>query len=70
MLKCTIKEYGKIKVKTKGSLGELIRETSMLIKMIHEGLYKKSPEHADEFRRTITAFVIDPNSPAFKIHLK
>lgn len=70
MLKCNLVKNKKINVKTKGSLEDLIFETSMLIKTIHESLYKQSPEHADIFKRHITAFVIDPNSPAFKIHSK
>ena len=67
MLKCKIdKTKDSIKVKAGGTLSALMNETMTLIKIIYENMKKQNPEVADEYKRTLQAAIIDPNSPLFK----
>lgn len=66
MIKCTIKFGKNSRVKADGTLDTLTRETMLVISQIYTGLKKENEDAAEEFRKQLFAFLIDPNSPLFK----
>ena len=66
MIKCNIKIDKKVRVNAKGTLTTVTKEFLLLTMEIYQGLKKNNESGAEEFRKTLFAFLIDPNSPLFK----
>ena len=67
MIRCKMSVDKNIqKVKANGKLNDLIAEAMAIIEIVYEGLYEKSPQAADEFKRLMQAGMLDPRSPVFK----
>lgn len=66
MIKCNIKIDKKVRVKAKGTITTVTKEFLLLTMEIYQGLKKNDESGAEEFRKMLFAFLIDPNSPLFK----
>lgn len=67
MLKCKInKDKGFVKVKAKGTPHDLAVESATLITDCFVNLHKQNPEAAAEYKRTVLASVLMPDSPVWK----
>lgn len=66
MIKCNIKKGGTIRIGSKGTVGELIPETLLLIQQIHREIKKQNPEAAEQYKRAIIGTTLDPDSIVWK----
>lgn len=67
MLKCNMnRKKDLVKVKCNGTPSELATETMAIVSAVFAGLDNQSPEAAEDYKRIIQAFMIDPKSPVFK----
>lgn len=66
MIKCKAdREKNYFKIKASGNLRYILTETLGIVSTIYNGLKKKNPELADEYKRILQASMIDPQSPVF-----
>ena len=67
MIKCKInKKRNLVRVRATGSLADIEAESIAFIKTLYTELKNRNGEAADDFRRTMAAAILDPNSPVFK----
>ncbi len=66
MIKCNIKFGKKLQIEAKGTSDTLAKELMLITREIYHSLKMKNESAAEDFRKLLFAFLIDPNSPLFK----
>lgn len=66
MIKCKIKDGGKVTVSGKGTVREITVETLMLIQQIYQQIKESNPDVAEQYKRNIIGATLAPDSPVWK----